>query len=421
MKIGVLGAGISGLSFAKLAPQEYNVEILERNSYYGGIASARIVEGVAYHTTGGHCFNSKYPEVMDFVFSHVMPEEKWHHIQRKANIRFHGNNISYPIEYALKQIYGFDEELALSMATDFLAAVDDHEYLHLEDWFRKKFGHTLAEKYFIPYNSKIWNRPPAEMSHLWVEDKLPIPDKSSFFKGLISEENDKMPHTSFYYPNTNNQNTFIDALAEGLHFVFNYEVLKIKYKPETGKWVINDEKEYDILVSTLPLNQLPRLVDDVPASIIELADKLKYNKVTTMLWESADTAHTWTYIPDADSFFHRYIHIGNFFKPRKNYTITEAVGERSYEMMVDNGRKDPFLLRAVDYHVSDQAYVVFDENHQSATSAIINFFRSRHLHPLGRFGEWQYYNMDACIKSSMRLHEFIKETTISEGKEAEWK
>ena len=32
IKIGVLGAGISGLSFAKLAQETYDVEILENNT-----------------------------------------------------------------------------------------------------------------------------------------------------------------------------------------------------------------------------------------------------------------------------------------------------------------------------------------------------------------------------------------------------
>jgi protoporphyrinogen oxidase len=411
MKIGVLGAGISGLSFAKLAREEYSVEVLERNAFHGGIATTRTVDGVAYHTTGGHCFNSKYPEVMDFVFNQVLPEEKWHRIQRKAVIRFDGNDIPYPIEYAIKEIYEFDKELALSITTDFLAAIDDLDYLNLEDWFLKKFGRTLAEQYFIPYNSKIWNRHPAEMSHLWVEDKLPIPDKLSFFKGLLSKESDKMPHASFYYPNTNDQNTFIDALAKGLDIVYNYDVLKIEYKVGTGKWVINEEREYDILVSTVPLNLLPGLVEDTPGNIVDLANQLRYNKITTMLWESAGTTSTWTYIPDPNNFFHRYIHIGNFFNPRKNYSITEAVGEKSYKMMLENGRKDPFLLRPVDYHVSDHAYVVFDEDYKSATVRIRNYFSDKGLHTLGRFGEWQYYNMDACIKSSMTLFEAIKKDT----------
>jgi len=120
-----------------------------------------------------------------------------------------------------------------------------------------------------------------------------------------------------------------------------------------------------------------------------------------MLWETAGTDKTWTYVPDNDNLFHRYIHIGSFFNPVKNYSITEVVGERSYDEMVENGKKDPFLVKPLDYNVSEHAYVVFDENYATATTGIKNYLRSRDIFTLGRFGEWEYYNMDVCIKRAL--------------------
>jgi protoporphyrinogen oxidase len=402
MKIGILGAGISGLSAARLLSKNFEVEVLEQCPIHGGIARTRNVAGAAYHVTGGHCFNSKYQDVLDYVFNEVMPQSQWHLVQRNANIKFYGHDITYPIEYAIKQIHQFDPDTAINITRDFLAANDDGNYENLEDWFRKKFGDTLAELYFIPYNTKIWNQKPADMSPAWVEGKLPIPDKKSFFKGLISNEEDKMPHASFYYPNSNNQNTFIDSLAVGVNIIYNFKIQSLKQN-EARKWVVNDDKEYELLISTLPLNVLPGIIDGTPNEVIEQAARLKYNKVSTMLWETVGTERTWTYIPDAESLFHRYIHIGNFFKPVQNYSITEVVGEKSYDEMAENGKKDPFLLKPLDYHVSEHAYVVFDENYDTATKAVKSYLDQKGLYTLGRFGEWQYYNMDVCIKSSIDL------------------
>jgi protoporphyrinogen oxidase len=246
------------------------------------------------------------------------------------------------------------------------------------------------------------------MSPAWVEGKLPIPDKSSFFRGLISNEEDKMPHAVFYYPDTNNQNSFIDSLAEGLNIITDYNVASIA-KDANGQWVVNNEKKYDLLISTLPLNILPGLISGTPEEVLDNAQKLKYNKVTTMLWETAGTERTWTYIPDTGSLFHRYIHIGNFFSPPQNYTIAEVVGEHSYDEMVKNGKKDPFLVRPLSYHVSDHAYVVFDEHYETATNAVKKYIDEIGLYTLGRFGEWQYYNMDVCIKSSLDMAAAINE------------
>jgi len=408
MKIGVLGAGISGLSFARLAQKDFEIEVLEREKIHGGIARTKEVEGISYHTVGGHCFNSKHKEVLDFVFENILARDQWHVIQRNSVIKLQGQEISYPIEYSIQQIFNFDQELAINITRDFLAAKDTGIYENLEDWFRKKFGDTLADNYFIPYNTKVWNKHPSQMSPAWVEGKLPIPDKISFFKGLISNETDTMPHASFNYPNSNNQNTFIDKLAEGLNITYNYKVENIRFDAASNKWIINNEKEYDLLVSTLPLNILPTLITNIESEILDETRKLKYNKVTTMLWETQETNRTWTYIPDQNSFFHRYIHIGSFFKPKKNYTIAEVVGEKSYEEMYENGKKDSFLIRPVDFNVSDHAYVVFDENYELATSKIKEYLTGIGVHTLGRFGEWQYYNMDICIHSSMNLFETLR-------------
>lgn len=409
MKIGVLGAGISGLSISKLLSDSHQVEVLESCNKVGGIAKTENIDGIPYHLVGGHCFNSKYPEVLDFVFNKVLSKDKWDWVKRKSAIKFQNHVIPYPIEYAIKDIYEFNPDLALKITTDFLTTPDKYEYENLENWFRGKFGDTLAENYFIPYNHKIWNLHPSEMSYKWVEDKLPIPDKSSFLKNFFEKQSDEMSHYHFYYPKNNHLNTFINSLASGLNITLNYKVKEIKFIKETQKWRVNNGKEYDLLISTIPLNIIPSIIDGCPSNVQEEAKKLKYNRVTTVLWESHKTENTWTYIPQSDSIFHRYIHIGNFPENKKNFTITEAIGEKSYPEMVENGIKDPFLIKPLAYNVSDHAYVVFDENHERCKTSVKRYLEKVGIFSLGRFGEWEYYNMDICIKKSLDLFKLIKD------------
>lgn len=409
MKIGILGAGISGLSVARLLQDKFEVQVFEKKSTPGGIARTREVDGISYHLTGGHCFNSKFPEVLDFVFDDILPKDEWNQITRNAKIKFKGELISYPIEFSIKEIAKFDIDLAQKMVRDFLNTNDDSEAANnLEDWFRRKFGDTLAEAYFIPYNRKIWNMDVKTMSPEWVEGKLPIPDKKVFFKSLFSAENDKMPHSTFFYPVSNNQNTFIDNLAKGLNIKYDFEISSIEKSASGNKWLLNSESEFDIIINTLPLNILPLLYRNCSHKIIESASKLKYNKVTTMLWETEYTDATWTYLPSEESIFHRYIHIGNFFSPKRNITITESVGEKSYDEMLLNGKKDSFLLKPIDYHVSDHAYVVFDENHFKYKAQILEYFAEEKIYNLGRFAEWEYYNMDVCIAQSIKMAQLLK-------------
>jgi protoporphyrinogen oxidase len=71
--------------------------------------------------------------------------------------------------------------------------------------------------------------------------------------------------------------------------------------------------------------------------------------------------------------------------------------------MESEGKKFPFLKRMVDHNVSERAYVVYDQNYKRAVSGIKTWMGEVGILPLGRFGEWEYYNMDACMESAFRL------------------
>lgn len=399
MKIAVIGAGVSGLAASKILKHHHDVTVLERNETIGGIARTQKINGTTYHKTGGHCFNSKSQEVIDFVFS-IYPKEKWNKIERIAKIYFKNNFISYPIEFSLKEIFKFDRELVFDILED-LFKCEGSEPENLEDWFVEKFGETLAKEYFIPYNRKIWNKEPSDMSSIWVYDKLPVPNKKDIINSLLEDSKDNMPHAHFYYPKSNDQMDFINALAEGSDIKFNFKVNEIEFL--NGLWIINGVEKYDSIISTIPLNILPILIKNVPENIVLASEKLNFNKVTTVLWEAKYTENTWTYFPSEDTIFHRHVHIGNFLRPVTNHIITEAIGDVPEEIMVAEGKKFSHLIKPLSYHVSDHAYVVYDENYVEAKRVILEYLDKINLHTLGRFGEWEYYNMDLCIESAIKL------------------
>lgn len=405
MKICIIGAGITGLTAGRLLSKNHEVTIYEKESNIGGIARTKSVDGITYHTIGGHCLNSKNKTVMDFIFDDVLPKKNWHHVKRDAKINFHDHIISYPIEFSVKEITKFDDDLAFNITKDFMSS-EDKKTGNLADWFKEKFGETLAKEYFIPYNRKIWQMEPSQMSHLWIDGKLPLPNKKEFFKALIEDSEDTMPHSTFFYPNSNNQNTFIEALGDGLNIMTDFEITSLE-KLES-KWIVNGEYEYNLVINTMPLNILPSVLKNTPDEILLEAKKLKYNKVTNVLWKSKPIDFTWTYHPSSETIFHRHIHIGNFFNPKENYTITESMGEHTYEEMIEHGRKFDYLLEPLDNNMSDYAYVVYDQNYSNATNKIKQYLENIGLYTVGRFGEWEYYNMDICMESAMKLTALIK-------------
>lgn len=245
MKIGIIGAGVSGMSVARLLKDDFEIEVLEKLPVVGGIARTKDVNGMAYHVNGGHCFDSKYQDVKDFVFNRVLSKDNWNYIERKAQVLFKNNWINYPIEFSIKEIDKIDTNLAFNITKEMFSASYEKGN-NLEEWFTNHFGPTLAREYFIPYNTKIWGIESKNMDNVWIEDekqmKLPAPTKENFYYSILNKKEncDNMTHKHFYYPKTNNQNTFIEAIGEGVNILTNYEVSEIK--KENNQWLVNGEK-----------------------------------------------------------------------------------------------------------------------------------------------------------------------------------
>ena len=66
MKAAILGAGISGLSAARLLKEKgVDVTVYEKETTVGGLARTRFTDGYLYDPYGGHIFNSKHPIVKE--------------------------------------------------------------------------------------------------------------------------------------------------------------------------------------------------------------------------------------------------------------------------------------------------------------------------------------------------------------------
>ena len=55
------------------------------------------------------------------------------------------------------------------------------------------------------------------------------------------------------------------------------------------------------------------------------------------------------------------------------------------------------------------AYVIYDLYHRKNVNVIRNYLIAQNIFPIGRFGEWEYYNMDKAFQSGKNAVEKIKE------------
>lgn len=78
MKYAVIGGGISGLSVANMLKEKHDVIVFEAASRPGGMVKCDVVDGNLFHRTGGHVFNTKRKDVMDWFWSFFNKEKAIH-------------------------------------------------------------------------------------------------------------------------------------------------------------------------------------------------------------------------------------------------------------------------------------------------------------------------------------------------------
>ena len=82
-------------------------------------------------------------------------------------------------------------------------------------------------------------------------------------------------------------------------------------------------------------------------------------------------------------------------------------GEKLVERVVKD-LMDAGIIRADDevevksVLVLNPAYVIYNHTHRSDVDGLHRFFEENHIFPCGRFGEWEYLNMDHSILSGKK-------------------
>lgn len=414
MHIAVLGAGVSGLTAARLLKEKgHSVTVYEKNSTVGGLARTRFTEGYLYDPHGGHIFNSKHQKVVDWVFS-ILPKENWQYTVRNAKIFFNGKYVSYPFELSLCEL---DIDDAVNCVYDFILSKEGPEPDNFRDWLTWNFGKSIADYYMIPYNEKIWAYPLENMETQWMQGKMPLPSKKEMIHSMLLKDptERKMPHSTFYYPLQGGIQTMVNAIAEGLNIRCGYDIKSIIKLGE--KWKINEEGPYDRVISTIPLPELPKVMN-LPDVVNKHIEGLKYNSLTTVLFDCQKTDITWLYIPSHEFRSHRVGYQSTLTPnacPSKNAgcAALEIIGDQ-FEVRGDfvsqNGilPKELGFKRVIDSEFTKYAYVIHDKEYRKNTDAVKAYFaKEKGFELLGRWGTWNYKNMDLCMLDAMNLVEEI--------------
>lgn len=420
-KIAIIGAGVSGLSAAHFLKDKYEVTVFEKEDRPGGLIKCRRVNGSLFHTCGGHVFNSKRQDVLDWFWSKFMRDEEFSKADRnscvfmdKGDSSLEHIDIPYPIE---NHMYLFDETIQKSFYKD-LDEIDSvkgvnakfTDYDSFGNFLRWRFGKTLYNLYFEPYNKKVWRRDLNSVPMSWMEGKLPMPTTQEMRENNANKVEEKaFVHSSFWYEKVNGSQFLADKLAEGLDIKYNTDITSLIY--HEGKWNVNGTS-FDKVIFCGNIKDLVKMVDGINVNEYkDSIEKLEYHGTTAVFCEIDKNPYSWIYQPSRKHESHRIICTGNFSKtnnsedlPDNRMTATiEFTDAISYEEIIDNLSRIPLNPKYIDHKYNKYTYPIQDANTRQLIKNLKSSLKVFGLYFTGRFADWEYYNMDVAMGAAMDM------------------
>lgn len=420
-KIAIIGAGVSGLSAAHFLNDKYEVTVFEKDDRPGGLIKCRRVNGSLFHTCGGHVFNSKRQDVLDWFWSKFMRDEEFSKADRnscvfmdKGDSSLEHIDIPYPIE---NHMYLFDETIQKSFYKD-LDEIDSvkgvnakfTDYDSFGNFLRWRFGKTLYNLYFEPYNKKVWRRDLNSVPMSWMEGKLPMPTTQEMRENNANKVEEKaFVHSSFWYEKVNGSQFLADKLAEGLDIKYNTDITSLIY--HEGKWNVNGAS-FDKVIFCGNIKDLVKMVDGINVNEYkEPIEKLEYHGTTAVFCEIDKNPYSWIYQPSRKHESHRIICTGNFSKtnnsedlPDNRMTATiEFTDAISQEDIIDNLSRIPLNPKYIEHKYNKYTYPIQDANTRQLIKNLKSSMKVFGLYFTGRFADWEYYNMDVAMGAAMDM------------------
>jgi protoporphyrinogen oxidase len=431
VKTAILGCGLTGLTIGYLLKKKgIDFKILEKEETCGGLMRTLRQNGFTFDYGGSHILFSKDKEALSFLLG-LMRNNKTRR-RRNTKILYKGHYINYPFENGLSGLSKTENfECLYFFIQNLIKKQKDSadKPRNLEEWFYHTFGQGITEKYLIPYNEKIWKYPLDKMTPEWA-DRIPNPPLEDVIKSCLGIKTEGYVHQlNFYYPRNGGIQALIDKLKDAVadRITTGFEIRKVRR--EGTKWLVSDgerEELFDKIVSTIPVNELVKATS-APKEVKGAAIDLKYNSlICVMIGLEVNKVNglSWLYIPDRNVLPHRVSFPSNY---SQNVTpsgkssvlaeVTCTAQSKIWKMkdteLVNQVVDDLARLKLLNkkdicfssVRKTKYAYVINDLNHIENGRTIKEFLTREGIDSVGRFGEFSYLNMDACVR---RATEYVE-------------
>lgn len=416
----IIGAGISGLTFANYIKDNYL--IIEKENEVGGYCRT-IKKGDFIWDYAGHFFHFNTEEFKKKFLSKVSKDDIIYN-EKCTKIIYKDKIIDFPFQ---TNIHELDKEEFIDCLYDLFNKEEKEKYDNFLDMLYGKFGKSITEKFLKPYNEKLYAVDLKELDVDAMGRFFPYANIKDIINNMKEHKVNSYNNT-FLYPK-NGAGSFINILYEELDknkVLLNTSITKIDEDNKIAYLSNGNKVEYEYIINTIPLNKFLLLFNNYN----ELQKKLSYNKVLVFNLgfnkkSEKFTKEHWLYIPDKNINFYRcgfynnilgqeklsmYIEIGY----NKNENIKKEEIDKQLELTLDNLLK----LNIIDENtkleeyvsiIMDPAYVHINTETTKEIDELKEKLSNNNIYTVGRYGAWIYNSMEDSMLKAKELAEKLKE------------
>ena len=434
-KIAIIGAGISGLTAAKTLMDSHEVTVYERNETAGGLAQSVKAEGCVFHICGANSMKNIYETSRQFIESLIDMDEEVIEIKRNSAILFENGEVSKPEFHGMfkkkiteiegvpspieNHIYMFKPEIQQRIIADLfrIKAKEKNKRApkFLATYFKAKYGQTLYDMYFGPYNEKVWHSDLHKIPLTWLEGRLSAPTANKIIFANFNHDKTKFRcEKTFLYDINGGAQRIVNKLVEilGDRLRLNNAVQNIARRD--GKWLVNGTDEYDQIIYCANLKYLPKILQIAEIQpFAEYISALKSHGTTSVFCELSKNPYTEIYLPGKEHRAHKIICTGNFIDTNnsENHRMTGTVEFTDYvpedEIRLELARM-PLNPVYITHRYTEYTHAIQDVDTRETVANIKKVLQPWGFYLTGLLAEWEQYNVNQAINAAIRTVESIK-------------
>lgn len=400
-KTVILGAGIAGIGAGyKLGEKAV---LYEKRDRYGGLCDNFTIGGFRFDYAVHLSFAKE--EVVRSVFDYNS-----YIVHNPEAMNFcDGYWVKHPIQ---NNSFNLPIEERVEITKGFINRKENTITLNYKEWLEFQYGEYFSDKYPCRYTRKYWCCEAKDLTTEWINNRMYQPSIDEVLYGAMTDDT---PNTYYAqemrYPQKGGYRAFLEHIANQMDIRLSHRAIEIDCDEKLVKFENGIIASYDNLISSLPLPEIVKSIKKVPPHVKQASEKLYATSIALVsigFKTKVKFPALWFYVYDEDIPFARA------YSPSMKSSDNAPNGKSSLQCEIYYTDKNKIdlndkqlvnkiveslstigITEADNIEITDIRHVkygnvVFYHGMEDDRSVVFEYFKSKDIKSIGRFGEWDY-------------------------------